>query len=138
MQDRGRKRSANNDHCEDTAMLSVSLFYSRRNVARALTISIATALAALSINACEGDSPTTPRSSLRSEQASAERGGQLIRQGNGILTWTLKDGVTNTLLGGGQFQLTGPNNFSLTVKDNLTPADQDPIDGAFKVMGLLP
>jgi hypothetical protein len=58
--------------------------------------------------------------------------------GSGIMTWQLKDGTFLVPLAGGQFQLTGPNNFSLTIIDNVTPADQDPAGGSFKVMGLLP
>ncbi len=119
-------------------MRSTSLFQSRRNIARVLTLSVASGLAALSLDACQNDVPLAPESALRSEQASAERGGQAGRIGSGIMTWQLKDGSFNSPLGGGTFQLTGPNNFSLTIKDNVTPADQDPADGSFKTMGLLP
>jgi uncharacterized surface anchored protein len=118
-------------------MRSTSLF-SSRTVARALAISVATGLAALSVDACQSDSTVAPESSLRSDQVSADRGGQALRPGSGIMTWQLKDGSFIVPLAGGEFQLTGPNNYSLSIKDNVTPADQDPADGAFKVMGLLP
>jgi len=74
-------------------MRSTSMFSSRSSVARALTISVATGLAALSLDACQNDSPLAPASTLQSQQASADRGGALIRPGSGILTWTLKDGT---------------------------------------------
>ena len=110
-------------------MRSTSMFPSRRNVARSLTISVATGLAALSLDACQNDTPVAPQSTLQSEQASAERGGALVRPGSGVLTWTLKDGTTWVPLSGGKFQLTGPANFSLTIDDNVTPGDQDPAGG---------
>jgi len=119
-------------------MRSTSMFSSRSSVARALTISVATGLAALSLDACQNDSPLAPASTLQSQQASADRGGALIRPGSGILTWTLKDGTLLVPLAGGTFQLTGPSNFSLTINDNVTPGDQDPAGGSFKVMGLYP
>jgi len=118
-------------------MRSTSKFPSR-SIARALTIAVVTGLAALSLDACQNDSPVAPQSTLRSSEASAERGGQAGRIGSGIMTWQLKDGTFLVPLAGGQFQLTGPNNFSLTIFDNVTPADQDPAGGSFKVMGLLP
>ena len=119
-------------------MRSTSMFPSRRNVARALTISVATGLAALSLDACQNDTPVAPQSTLRSEQASADRGGHSGKVGTGILTWTLKDGTLLVPLAGGKFQLTGPSNFSLTITDNVTPGDQDPVGGSFKVLGLFP
>jgi len=119
-------------------MRSTSRFRSRSNIARALTLSVATGLAAISLDACQNDVPVAPLSMLRSEQASAEKGGNPLRPGNGNLTWQLKDGVLNTLLAGGTFKLTGPYNFSLTIVDNVAPADQDAVGGAFKVTGLLP
>ena len=118
-------------------MLSTSFFHSRRNVVRALGLPLVVAAAA-TINACQDDSPVAPQSSLRAGQAAADKGGLSARPGSGIMTWQLKDGSYIVPLAGGQFELTGPNNFSLTIKDNVTPADQDPVDGSFKVMGLLP
>ena len=82
-------------------MRSTSMFSSRSSVARALTISVATGLAALSVDACQNDSPLAPASTLQSQQASADRGGALIRPGSGILTWTLKDGTLLVPLAGG-------------------------------------
>ena len=61
----------------------------------------------------------------------------MSKSGSGTLTWTLKDG-NFVPLAGGKFQLTGAGNFSLTITDNVTPGDQDPVGGSFKVMGLLP
>ena len=118
-------------------MRSTSMFPSRSSVARALTISVATGLAALSLDACQNDSPLAPQSTLQSQQASAERGGQSGKAGSGILTWNLKDG-NFVPLAGGKFQLTGPGNFSLTITDNVIPGDQDPVGGSFKVLGLFP
>ena len=118
-------------------MRSTTMFPSR-GIARALAIAVATGVAGLSLDACQSDSAVAPQSTLRSAQASAERGGQALRPGTGIMTWQLKDGTLIVPLAGGEFQLTGPNNYSLTIKDNVTPADQDPADGSFKVMGLLP
>ena len=118
-------------------MRSTSMFQSRSSVARALTISVATGLAALSLDACQNDAPLAPASTLQSQQASAERGGQSGKAGSGALTWTLKDG-NFVPLAGGKFQLTGTGNFSLTITDNVTPGDQDPVGGSFKVLGLFP
>ena len=118
-------------------MRSTTMFPSR-NIARALTVSLVTGLAAISLDACQNDVPVAP--SLRAEQASAEKGGgnQLGRLGNGILQWQLKDGALNTLLPGGTFKLTGPNNYSQTIVDNVAPGDQDAVGGQFKVTGLFP
>ena len=93
----------------------------------------------LAIAACQDEIPSAPQQPLPSAAASAEKGGNAAgRQGSGIAVWAVRDGNLSHLVGGAQFVLTGPNNVSLLITDDLTPADQDATAGSFKTMGLLP
>lgn len=111
-------------------------FRGRAGIAGALVAPGAAAIL-LAIAACQDDLPSAPRQPAAA--ATAEKGGNAIgRQGNGIAVWAVRDGNLSHLVGGAQFVLTGPNNVSLLITDNLTPADQDAAAGSFKTMGLLP
>ena len=93
----------------------------------------------LAIAACQDEIPSAPRQPAASSAASADRvGADVARLGNGAAVWSVKDGNWDFLLGGAQFLLTGPNNFSRVIIDDVTPGDQDASAGNFKTMGLLP
>jgi hypothetical protein len=110
----------------------------RAGVAGALLAPGAAAIL-LAIAACQDELPSAPRQPAPSAAASPEKGGNAAtRPGNGAAVWSVKDGNWDFLLGGAQFVLTGPNNFSRVINDDVTPGDQDPTAGNFKTMGLLP
>jgi Prealbumin-like fold domain len=111
-------------------------FRSRAGVAGALLGPGAVALM-LAIAACQDEIPSAPRTPTSA--ASSEKGGNGIaigRTGSGIATWDVRDANLWSIIPGGQFTLTGPNNFSRVITDNVGPEDQDAAAGSFKTMGL--
>jgi hypothetical protein len=117
-------------------MFTTFNFRRRAGIASALVAPGAAAIL-LAIAACQDELPSARRQPAAA--AEAQKGGNAIgRQGNGTAVWTVRDGNLSHLVGGAQFVLTGRNNVSLLVTDNLTPADQDAAAGSFKMMGLVP
>src|SRR5262249_3223002 len=110
-------------------------FRSRAGIAGALLGPGAAAIL-LALVACQDEIPSAPRTPASA--AAAEKGGNGIavgRIGSGIAVWDVRDAnLWNVIGGGAQFVLTGPNNFSKTIIDNVGPEDQDPAAGTLKTM----
>ena len=106
---------------------------------RSFTIAAVAALAVVGfLGACQDNGPVAPSQGARFADSSAERDKGGNRQGSALVDWQLQDGVSPyNLLPGAHYHLSGPNNFSLDITDNVTPADQDPAVGKFMVKGLV-
>jgi hypothetical protein len=110
--------------------------FKRSAAPRALT-AFALMLGVATLAACRDDVPSGPtRPVSPSLDRSGDNGAPLRGGGSGIVIFSVVDGTNNTtLLTGAAFQITGPNNYSLTLADN-SPQDEDPVGGQFKVSGL--
>jgi hypothetical protein len=112
----------------------------RRSIRQAvLTPTIAALVAVAVLGACQGDGPVAPGHTVRAADSSAAKVLIQVRPGFSLIDWQLQDANSpHNLLAGGHFHLSGPYNTSLDIIDNVTPNDQDPTTGKFKVTGLLP